>query len=222
MGMAHCAALVPLFSRLDSSDLDKIDEQIKDRHYWKGDQIIRPDNEPQLVIVAKGAMKVYQLSPSGKEQLLRIIEPGGYEGEAALLGAENDNLFAEALKETNVCILERRDFIQLLLANPQLSLKLLQSNAVKIVSVEKQTRFLMMGTVESRLATYLVHLASTEDQTVFRLPLRMKELAGFLGTTAETLSRTFRLLEEQGLIRRDRRQVTICGLQKLEKMIQKT
>lgn len=212
----HCASLVPLFSRLDAHALAKIDERIGDRSYRKGEQIIRPDGEPQLIIVAKGAMKVYQLSQSGKEQLLRVIEPGGYEGEAALLGAANGNLFGEALEETVVCFLRRHDFRQLLLASPELSLKLLESNAEKMVSVEQQARFLTVGTAASRLATYLADLAKTEEKATFRLPLPMKELAGFLGTTAETLSRTFRLLEEQGLIRRDKRRITIDDLEKLE------
>ncbi|RYL94964.1 Crp/Fnr family transcriptional regulator [Sporolactobacillus sp. THM7-4] len=216
--MHHCAALVPLFSRLESADQAKINRLINDRSYRKGEQIIWPGCEPQLVIVARGAMKVYQLSPSGKEQLLRLIEPGGYEGEAGLLGASNDNLFAEALQQTTVCVLRRRDFTQLLLTCPELSLKLLESNAEKMVSVEQQAQFLMMGTVESRLATYLACFARTEEKTTFQLPMKLKELAGFLGTTAETLSRTFRLLEDQGLVRRDRRQVTICDAAKLEKM----
>lgn len=217
--MQHCAALVPLFRHLEDRDLDKIDSRIHDRSYHKGDQIIRPDGEPQLVIVADGSMKVYQLSPSGKEQLLRLIGPGGYEGEASLLGAGNDNLFAESLQETKTCILKRRDFIQLLQDYPQLSLRLLESNAAKIVSVEEQARLLTLGTVASRLATYLTNLNRTENVSTFQLPLKMKELAGFLGTTAETLSRTFRQLEEQGLIQRKWRRITICEPKKLEEMI---
>ncbi|WP_010630904.1 Crp/Fnr family transcriptional regulator [Sporolactobacillus vineae] len=216
--MQHCATLVPLFSHLEDRDLDKINNRIYDRTYHKGEQIIRPDGEPQLVIVAGGSMKVYQLSPSGREQLLRIIGPGSYEGEAALLGAENNNLFAESLQETKACILRRQDFVRLLQDDPQLSLKLLESNAAKIVSIEEQARLLMLGTVASRLATYLTNLNKTESGATFQLPLKMKELAGFLGTTAETLSRTFRQLEEQGLIQRKWRRITICEPQKLEEM----
>ncbi len=65
----------------------------------KGEQILAPNGEPQLVIVASGSMKVYQLSASGKEQLLRVIEPGGYEGESQLLGVPNESLFGEALEK---------------------------------------------------------------------------------------------------------------------------
>ena len=73
------------------------------------------------VILARGSMKVYQLSSSGREQLLRVVEPGGYEGESLLLG----DLFAEALQQPQVCVLKQADFQKLLLEYPQLALKLL-------------------------------------------------------------------------------------------------
>ena len=47
-------------------------------------------------------MKIYQLSSAGKEQLLRVIEPGGYAGEDALFGVMNDNLYGETLEETQI------------------------------------------------------------------------------------------------------------------------
>lgn len=59
------------------------------------------------------------------------MEPGGYEGENAIFGVENSNLFGEALQNTEVCLLKQSDFQALLTDYPQLSLKLLTINAQK-------------------------------------------------------------------------------------------
>ncbi len=77
----------------------KIHSLVTHRKVEKGEQILAPNGESQLVIVASGSMKVYQLSASGKEQLLRVVEPGGYEGESQLLGVPNESLFGEALEK---------------------------------------------------------------------------------------------------------------------------
>ena len=181
-----CVSLVPLFNHLELADQKKIHVLIKHRIVDKGEQVFTPDGEEQLVIVARGNIKVYQLSSNGKEQLLRVVAPGGYEGENQLFGVRNEVLFGEALEPTEVCILKKQDFSKLLLDYPQLSLKLLEINAAKMVKTEQQTQFLMMEKVEERLATYLLDLAKVAEANTFVLPMKMKELALFLGTTPET------------------------------------
>ncbi|MDU5334200.1 Crp/Fnr family transcriptional regulator [Enterococcus sp.] len=217
MSQEHlCVSLVPLFNHLVQDDQKKIHALVNHRIVDKGEQIFTPDGEEQLVIVARGNMKVYQLSSNGKEQVLRVVEPGGYEGENQLFGVRNDVLFGEALETTEVCILKQQDFSDLLLKYPQLSLKLLEINAAKSVRTEQQTQFLMMEKVEERLATYLLDLAKATRKNTFDLPMKMKELALFLGTTPETLSRKFKLLEKEQLIRREKRHVVLLDPDGLE------
>lgn len=217
MSQEHlCVSLVPLFNHLEVADQKKIHALVKHRMVAKGEQIFTPDGEKQLVIVARGNMKVYQLSSNGKEQVLRVVEPGEYEGENQLFGVQNDALFGEALEPTEVCILRQQDFSNLLLKYPQLSLKLLEINATKMVKTEQQTQFLMMEKVEERLATYLLDLAKVADSNELVLPMKMKELALFLGTTPETLSRKLKLLESKQLISRKKRTIILLDQDGLE------
>lgn len=221
--MSHehlCITLVPLFNHLDLNDQKKINEITEHIIVDKGETIFSPYSDSKLIIVAKGNMKVYQLSSNGKEQLLRVVEPGGYEGENQLFGAKNDILFGEALEKTELCILKQECFQNILLEYPQLSLKLLEINAQKSVSSEQQAQFLMIEKIEERLATYLINLSKSHKSLKFNLPLLMKELATFIGTTQETLSRKFRLLEDDGLIIRNNRSITIINIDALEDLIE--
>lgn len=213
-----CVTLVPLFNHLETADQQKINQLVSHRHFAKGEQILTPDGEPQLVIVARGNLKVYQLSAAGREQLLRVVEPGGYEGESQLFGAKNADLFAEALQPTEVCVLKQADFQELLLRYPQLSLKLLELTADKMTAVEQQTQFLLMEKVEERLAKYLTDLQVATASSSLTIPMKMKELAAYLGTTPETLSRKFKLLEEKQLISRKGSRVTVLDTEGLEEL----
>ncbi|MBU3206331.1 Crp/Fnr family transcriptional regulator [Clostridium algidicarnis] len=211
-----CVSLVPLFNHLNIEDQKKINELVTHHLVEKGELVFSPDEEAQLIIVARGNMKVYQLSVTGKEQLLRVVEPGGYEGENQLFGADNNTLFGEALEQTEVCVLRQSDFQKLLLKYPQITLKLLEINAEKSLKLEQQTQFLVMEKVEERLATYLINLSKVKEENCVVLPMKMKELAAFLGTTPETLSRKFKLLEKEGFIRRDKKTIIILDHNKLE------
>ncbi|MCU7357863.1 Crp/Fnr family transcriptional regulator [Enterococcus dispar] len=213
-----CVTLVPLFNHLDEEDQHKINQLVQHHIFQKGEQVITPDGQAQLVIVARGNLKVYQLSAAGREQLLRVIEPGGYEGENLLFGATNHNLFSEALQKTEVCILKQRDFKQLLLDYPELSLKLLEINAEKMTKVEQQSQFLTIEKIEERLSIYLLDLSKVAQCNQVTIPMKMKELAAFLGTTPETLSRKFKLLEKMQLILRTGYHVELLDKAGLEEL----
>ncbi|WP_308884234.1 Crp/Fnr family transcriptional regulator, partial [Limosilactobacillus fermentum] len=187
--MQHiCVSLVPLFADLPEKDQLKINSLASHRHYQKGETIFQPGDE-KLQIVARGNMKVYQLSASGREQLLRVAQPGDYEGEAQLFGLENDSFFGQAMENTEICSLSKADFNRVLMENPQLSLKLLELSAQKLLATERQTKFLAMERVEERLASYLLDLAKVAGSDQVQLSMKMKDIALYLGTTPETLSR---------------------------------
>ncbi|WP_396425545.1 Crp/Fnr family transcriptional regulator [Lactococcus cremoris] len=212
----HCIQLVPLFFDLSPDELTQVEEIVQHKKVKKGETVIQPSAEPLLTIVAKGSLKIYQISSTGKEQLLRVIEPGGYEGEKSIFGLVNKNLFGEALSDSTICFVRKSDFTELLLAKPQLSLRLLEMNAVKQNETEQQAKFLMMESVEMRLANYLLDLAKITDGSYVQIPMTLKDLSAFIGTTPETISRKLRLLEEKGLVEHYGKSFKILDYERLE------
>lgn len=213
-----CVSLVPLFNHLDLENQRLINQVAIHKTFEKGEQIMVPGGAESLAIVARGAMKVYQLSINGKEQLLRVVEPGGYEGENTIFGAINENLFVEALQKSEICIINKQDFQKLLVSFPQLSLKLLSLTASKITSLEQQSQFLMMERIEERLATYLIDLYKVTNNKQLTLPMKKKELAAFLGTTPETLSRKLKFLSDEGYLKMYRNQIELLDVESLEEI----
>lgn len=208
MAKHRCVTLVPLFNQLPDDEQAAIDELVRHQVYQKGEIVFQPGDE-ELDIVARGSLRVYQLSPSGKEQLLRIVRPGGYEGESRLFGVKNETLFAEALQETEVCRLSKRAFNQVLMKDPQIALRLFELSSQKWAQTERQVQLVSLERVEQRIAAYLLDLVEKNGTDVVTLPMPMKDIAKYLGTTPETLSRKFRQLEEDGLIERSGRKVTV-------------
>lgn len=205
----HCISMVPLFNHLSGEDQEQIDRLVSHRHFHKGETIWQPGNDPLLIIVARGTLKVYMISSSGREQLLRILTPGDYEGVNTLLGAMAQDIFIDSITDTEVCLLRKKDFTALLSRTPQLALKLLELYAQRMADTENQTRFL---TMETRLATYLQALSlQVSPSSHLTLPMKMKDLASYLGTTPETLSRKLHNLEDKEIISRKGRKLRILS-----------
>lgn len=214
-----CAQIVPIFNHLDADSLDKINQITRHGKFKKNEILYSPLKAPRLFILARGRIKEYQISQSGKEQLLRVYEPGMVLGESALFDTEPIQTYAQALTDIEVCYITKEDLRNLLIDHPTISLKILEEYNRRLKDADKQTTRIATGSVASRLSSYLIDLSKVEDSKTFTLPLSMKELAAFLATSPETISRRFKDLEEDGLITRSNKTITIEDTSGLEDIV---
>ena len=198
-----CVALVPIFNHLEQSQMDEIMAVTHSVSYRKGEYIYRAGEESDsLYIVSKGRVKIYRLSESGKEQLLRILNPGDFTGELALFSETIYEAYACAMEDTSICTVRRSDLQKLLLKYPSISLKVLAEFSSRLEQSEKQTTRFATEKVETRIALFLAECADSDSHDVeIILPMSKKDLASYLGTTPETISRKFYELEDAGYIK---------------------
>ncbi|MDZ7836324.1 MAG: Crp/Fnr family transcriptional regulator [Alkalibacterium sp.] len=199
-----CVSMVPIFNHLNTQQMDEIMETVQSQAYEKEELVYRAgDTSNVLTIVNKGSLRVYRLSESGKEQLVRVLKPGEFTGELALFNDTVHENYAEAMEPSSVCMITRESLQELLMKYPSISLKILQELSSRVDQSEQQaTRFTTEST-EQRLALYLADLLdSNASSDVVTLPLAKKDLASYIGTTPETVSRKLKVLEELQLIKR--------------------
>lgn len=212
-----CVAKVPFFNHLDYDEMMKITMRSTHKNFKKGEIIIH-DGDPldYLYIVHQGRVKIYQLFSNGKEQLLRILEPGEFMGEMALFTEKNMDSYAETMEKTEICAIHRDDMQELMNEYPTIAIKILEQFSNRLDSTEKLVGELSSKDVEMRAATYLVELAEKNDSREIVLPMSKKELASFLGTTQETISRRLSTFETKGWIQqKGHRNVNIIDMEAL-------
>ena len=196
-----CVELVSIFQNLSKSDKETIATLVTHHHYKNGEYLFSAGDEADsLIIVAHGQAKVFQMSANGKEQMLRILQTGDFDGEAALFTNSDHNSFAQALMDTAVCQIKRSDFQKLMQQTPELAVNMVNALGRRVGQLEQQTTEVTTASVESRLANYLLETSAGLDDAVFTLPLKKKDIATYLGTTPETISRKLTALAKQGMI----------------------
>jgi CRP/FNR family transcriptional regulator len=197
-------SLVPIFNHLEEEQKAKIAESAETLELQKGEMLFRAgEKDDTLYIINTGKIRIFRLSDSGKEQLVRILNPGEFTGELAIFQPEevHEN-YAEALQKSSICLIKQKDLQEYLLEYPQISLKILSEITKRLKESEKQTAQVAIENVESRIIAFLFSCVEKNDanQTTITLPMSKKDLASYLGTTPETISRKFTILEKQGLI----------------------
>lgn len=206
-----CVSIVPIFNHLDEEQMNVISEVIRSNSYKKGEIIYQPgDKSDSLYIVSKGKIKIYRLSDMGKEQLVRILAPGDFTGELAIFSESIHESYAEAMKDTEVCMITRTDLQELLRKFPSISLKLLSEFSNRLEDSEKQTTRISTEKVDTRIAQFLMECVEEQEEGAeFALPMSKKDLASYLGTTPETISRKLTEFEELRYIKQTGRKIKI-------------
>src|SRR5699024_6588326 len=178
------------FNHLDEKDMLKIVDLSRHKHFRKGYVIFREgDPLEDLYIVHQGRVKIYQLFASGKEQLLRILDPGEVMGELAWFAGKQLDRDAEAMEETEICMIHQRDMQRLMMTHPTNAINILKQFSNRIDETEKLVGELSSKDVETRIAGYLLKLVKEKKRRTIVLPMSKKDLASYLGTTQETISR---------------------------------
>ncbi|KAA9012555.1 Crp/Fnr family transcriptional regulator [Niallia endozanthoxylica] len=209
----QCITLVPIFNHLENEQMNEVMTTARSSSYKRGEMIYKAgEQSDSLYIVSKGKIKIYRLSESGKEQLVRILNPGDFTGELALFNEGVHESYAEAIIDTQVCMIRRSDLQEFLLKYPSISLKILSEFSSRLEQSEKQTTRFATEKVETRIALFLAECLE-RDSTELTLPMSKKDLASYLGTTPETISRKLGDLEVAGYIKqKGQRNIEIMDL----------
>ena len=206
---------VPIFSDLSPADLNKIAERMIRRTYTKGQMILLEDDLGQtFFVLGGGSVKITRLSDDGREVILAMLGESDFFGEMSLLDGAGRSANVVALESSEVLTLARNDFLEILQEYPKISISLLEELTQRIRKSDQQIESLSLSDVEQRIGITLIRLAE-ELGTIKHGTVKINDLpyqqdiANMAGTSRETVSRTFKLMEEKGLVTREGRKLTI-------------
>jgi CRP/FNR family transcriptional regulator len=220
-----------LFANLSDDELSKLSEIVKEKSFNKGDMIFF-DTEPYIgfYIVNIGSVKIYKVSKEGREHILHIISDGNSFAEVPLF--ENYNKINEdefrypanamALEEsTQVIRIPGREFIELINRNPEITMKMLSGFAKRLRTLTRHIEEITLKDVTKRVAGYIITEYDKKPgngEQMIELNISKNDLASYLGTIIETLSRTFKKLQDQGIIMVESKSIIIKDIEKLKKV----
>lgn len=196
---------IPLFEGLPIDQQGDLAHIALEKTFKRGRTIFSEGAEATgFYVVTSGLVKIFKLSPDGKEQILHIFGPGEPFGEVPVFEGRRFPAHALALEESRLLFFPRRAFVDLIKANPSLALNMLGMLSRRLRRFTALVDDLSLKEVPGRLAAHILYLsdrqAGTDDLT---LEVPKAQMAALLGTIPETLSRILTRMSKQGLITSD-------------------
>jgi CRP-like cAMP-binding protein len=190
---------------------------------FKKKQIIFTEgNHPnRLYYVVKGKVKAYKSNDSGKELVTELYRPGDFLGHVSILENSVYKMNAEAMEDTELAVIPKEDFMELINNHPQALRKFVQLLASDVSEKEERLISLAYNSLRKKVADALLALQAkykNNNEQEFSIDISRESLASISGTATESLIRTLSDFKQEKLIAIKDGKIFITNTSKLERM----
>jgi CRP/FNR family transcriptional regulator len=207
------------FSSLTEGHLSRLRAISRHVSVQKGAILFAPGDESRgFYAVSSGAVRLYRVSPAGKEITLAIADAGSTFAEASIFSGIY-HCYAEALKDSSLSLINKAEFLEMLQSDTLFASAWIQFLSLEVISLRQRIEELSLKTPKARIISYILLLSEVQDSDFVTLPAHRKSIATLLGMTHETFYRTAKELETEGLVRFDGQRIEIVNRTILEKFV---
>lgn len=182
------------------------------REFEKGQVIVAQGDDASIVgNVVSGIVKLTNMSMSGQQNIVGLLFPSDFFGRAY---ADTARFSYEAATDVTLCCISRLAFESFLTRHSEVEHELLLNTLDELDAAREWAAMTSCHTTMQRVATFLFILSKRSDSLfcdsktqakvvhpVISLPIGRRDIAAYLGTTPETLSRNIQTLVRKRIIR---------------------
>jgi CRP/FNR family transcriptional regulator/CRP/FNR family cyclic AMP-dependent transcriptional regulator len=206
MNVTELFSKVPLFEGVAPEDRLSLAKAAALRTYRRGETIVEQGQPGDaFYVIVKGRVAVAIVAPDGREVVLNSLGEGEHFGEMALLDDAPRSASVIAQEKSELAILSRSVFFDLLKSNFVLTRALLAAFSARLRRANATIEGLASLDVKARLARYFRELAVTRGRKAgggWSVVVRpsQREIADTIGSSRETVSRTMSQMAAEQLI----------------------
>jgi DNA-binding response OmpR family regulator len=191
--------------------------------YKRKQVIFSEGNHPHyLFYVVKGKVKAFKTSEEGKELIVGLYTEGDFMGYTALLEESTYKVTSEAIEDSEIDVVSKKDFFELISCNSDVARRFLRILADNNNQKAEHMVQLAYDSLRKRVARTLLLLKTKYNNSSgkkFSIHIRREELAKLTGTSTESLIRTLSDFKSEGLIGIQSGYIEILSEKKLENML---
>jgi CRP/FNR family transcriptional regulator len=211
----------PYFDHLDEASFLALAERVSLREFERGETLFfEGDPCSGLHILHKGCIKLFRISPQGRQYIVRVLQEGDTFNEVAVFDGGSNPVNAEAIETSQVWVVEPGFVRKMVSTNPDFAQKVIYNLGQNLRMLVHAASEMAFYQVTHRLARLISQLPSDEPGGEWTSRLTQEQLAARLGTVREVVARSLRELERSGAIRTGNRRITIADSSLLEQWTQ--
>lgn len=197
----------PYFEDLPEEILKQIAAHTQLRIFERGEILFWEDDPcAGLHIIEEGSVKLYRISPQGRQYIIRVLQEGDTCNEVPAFDGGTNPVNVETLEKSSVWVIDAETLRALVNAHPHFALKVLSNFGKNLRGLVRMVSEMAFYQVTNRLARLISELPAEES----RPHLTQEQLAAHLGTVREVVARSLKELERSGAIRIEDRRIYIA------------
>ncbi len=216
---ALCANV--FFQGLDDDSMNELAASTSLRRFERGEVLFwEGDSCAGLHIIQKGSVKLFRVSPLGRQHIIRVIQEGETCNEVPVFDGGENPVNVEALEETTVWVVDARAVQSLMRKDPAFMHKTIQNLARMMRHLVNMVSEMAFYQVTHRLARLIGEIPPEELSGESSTRWTQDQLAARLGTVREVVARSLRELERSGAINVENRRIFIKNNEVLQQWAQ--
>lgn len=214
---------IQLFNEMSHEEMEELARTARMESVKKKNAIFLPgDPSLQVYLLKEGRVKISRVSEEGREVTLALLEPGEIFGELEALDDSPRDTLAEALDDTQLCVIQKERFVALIRRKPELSFRLTKLIGFQMRRIQSRVEDLVFRDVPARLAHLLIQLSKDYGKGMpegvsLQIKLTHQEMANLIGSIRETVSTVLGEWKKEGLIAVEGRRIILLRLDLLQK-----
>jgi len=215
---------LPIFSELTLNQSEKIISICKIMNYKKNEILFfEGDNYRGFYILLEGSVKIYKISFEGKESILHLIKQSESFADVPLFDGGGYPVNAQSISDSVLIFIPQKEFVQLIKNNSTICFNMLVGFAKKMRLLTQKVEDLSTKEVSNRFAKYLLNEIKKSGTGKFpepfvKLNISKKNVASYIGTINDTLSRLLKKLQHDKIIRVSGKSIFILDFSKLKEL----
>lgn len=191
--------------------------------FRKNDFIFEQDDvADKMYFIVKGRIKIGTHNHDDRTITKVILGSGEIFGEKSLLGQSQRRDFAQALEDTEVCVMEKDEMSSLFREHTDIYIFVMQLLGNRALKMEQRLESLVFKDSRSRIIEFLIELIDKSGQRVgyewvVRQFLTHQEIANMTATSRQTVTSVLNDLKTQNILTFDRKRLLVRDLEKLAK-----
>jgi CRP/FNR family cyclic AMP-dependent transcriptional regulator len=214
---------IPLLANLSEEDMLRVKGDLRIREYAKRDIVLQKGAPgDSLLFLLTGSLQVIDVTEDGRAVGLRMLQPGDFFGEIAVINGALRSASVVALTPVLVALLPRATALYLFSHSPSVANHMLRFLAEKVQRDSEFRSLLSIHNTSRRIYTFLNLMKATKDgdvHVVENLPTH-QDIANMINTSRETVTRALLALTQAGIIQKGTHKITIIKPEELQKLIQ--
>nr|WP_320022047.1 Crp/Fnr family transcriptional regulator [uncultured Draconibacterium sp.] len=183
-------------------NLDNLNAYKTRVQYLKGETIFKQGAfAPYVMYVVEGLVKVYLQTGVDKNMSISVATEGEFLAFSSVFGEPVHTYSAQAISNTQICMIEKESLKQILLDNPQFALKITSQNYRNERHLFEVIKNISYKQMRGKLASALLYLSQEEfmKKNIFEF-LTRQDIADFASISAESAIKFLKEFEKENII----------------------